>query len=235
MKHLLIGLLLISLQAKATDGEPSPACQVVLERDYVSSAPVQDETTEILKAALKYTRKILDLKFESHAFFTNNRELYGEFKRLETLKLDIEERRQEAIRRKVEKEKDSNALLLGLAVLEPNVAQRISKTLLRERANELQRQNNLIYSYKLQWDRHSRDYYSVVGQWAPYQHILQELTALEDSLQLTLKRLAEINQAAGVILTDVRQSLSTEWRQQDAEEICQSIDQQLLKIAEQAR
>jgi hypothetical protein len=52
---------------------------------------------------------------------------------------------------------------------------------------------------------------------------------------MTLKRLAEINQMAGVILTEVRQSLSTEWRQQDAEEICQSIDQQLLKIAKQAR
>jgi uncharacterized protein YfeS len=234
MKYLIMTLLFFTVQSHAQD-EMSPACQVVLERDYVSVSPVQDETTEILKAALKYTRKILDLKFESHAFFTNNRELYGEFKRLETLKLDIEERRQQAIARKVEKERDSNQLLLGLSVLDPKVAQKISNTLLRERANELQRQNNLIYSYKLQWDRHSRDYYDVVGQWAPYQHILKELTNLEDSLQLTLKRLAEINQTAGVILTDVRQSLSTEWRQQDAEEICQFIDQKLLKIAEQAR
>lgn len=234
MKYLLMSLVFFTVQTRASD-EISPACRVVLERDYVSVSPVQDETTEILKAALKYTRKILDLKFESHAFFTSNRELYGEFKRLETLKLDIEERRQQAIARKVEKERDSNQILLGLSALDPKVAQKISSTLLRERANELQRQNNLIYSYKLQWDRHSRDYYDVVGQWAPYQHILKELTQLEDSLQLTLKRLAEINQTAGVILTDVRQSLSTEWRQQDAEEICQSIDQQLLKIAEQSR
>lgn len=234
MKYLLMSLFFFTVQSNASD-EISPACRVVLERDYVSVSPVQDETTEILKAALKYTRKILDLKFESHAFFTSNRVLYGEFKRLETLKLDIEERRQQAIARKVEKERDSNQLLLGLSVLDPKVAQKISNTLLRERANELQRQNNLIYSYKLQWDRHSQDYYDVVGQWAPYQHILKELTNLEDSLQLTLKRLAEINQTAGVILTDVRQSLSTEWRQQDAEEICQSIDQQLLKIAEQSR
>jgi hypothetical protein len=234
MKYLMIGLMLLSTQSHAS-GEISPACQLVLERDYASVSPAQDETTEILKAALKYTRKILDLKFESHAFFRENRELYGEFKRLETLKIDIELRRQQAMQRKVEKEKDSNQLILGLATLNPKVAQKISTTLLRERANELQRQNNLIYSYKLQWDRYSQEYYEVVRQWAPYQHTLTDLTVLEDSLLMTLKRLAEINQMAGVILTEVRQSLSTEWRQQDAEEICQSIDQQLLKIAKQAR
>lgn len=236
-KYILITTLLMSTATQAGifkgryQGEMPKSCEVVFSKDYVeTTGSIKGDVAEVMHRAITYTKRILDLKFESYAYFVANRNSYGEFQKYSQIKMDFEIGVKNAEDRKKDKIEESNILINDLAKLEASLAKQIYRDISDEREDELERNNQIISDLNRHWDKNKKYYYQSVAVWAPYQNNLQNLAKLEDSLMETLKRLSEIDSASEESLKEIVSEIRT-WRQEEATIRCQAIDQKLQEMA----
>ncbi len=237
MKKYILPLLLMTTTAQAGifkgryNGELPKTCEVVFSKEYIeTTGTLKGDVAEVLHNALLYTRKILDLKFESHSYFVANRDSYGEYIKYKQMKDDFEAGVEDAEARKKIKLEATDALINDLAKIEKNLAKKIYGDISNERENEIERYNQIIRSLTKNWDKNKYWYYQALAVWSPYQNNLENLSSLEKSLMETLKHLADINTASEESLKELVNEIHT-WRHEEATMTCKTIDEKFQKMA----
>lgn len=237
MKHIIIFLISIHTTLvfgfdKKSSGTMPSTCVRVFETDYTSpTSSIETELSIAIRQSILYTKKILDLKFAAAGFLTENKSVYGEYVRLNEMKEDIESQKSLTQNLKDEFIEKSDALIISLNNIEESLARRIYQDLSNERSREISRHNIALNNLHKHWLNMKVAYYRSIAKWAPYENYLAELNKLESSLQDTLKRLAEIHQISGGILTDLSQELSRPITEGSEQQICKLIDDKLQALS----
>lgn len=233
MKFIIVFCFLIPFAQAETfkkkfEGSIPPACERVMTVDVGS---IEGEVETFIHKIVSLTRRILDLKFESHDFFRNNRALYGEYSRLKQMKEDIEIQKENVQKIKDKKIADSDAMILQLSATEENLAKRIYIDLNQEREKEITRLNIQHNNLHQHWLNIRRPYYRSFGKWAPYENNLQELNKLELALMSSLKNLSEIHAISKALVDDLTRELSVPNDRILDDTQCQEIEKKLIELA----
>lgn len=233
MKFIIVFCFLIPFAQAETfkkkfEGSLPPACERVMTSDMGS---IEGEVEAFIQKIVSLTRRILDLKFESHDFFRNNRTLYGEYSRLKQMKEDIEKQKESVQQLKDKKISDSDAMILQLSVADEILAKRIYIDLNQEREKEISRLNIQHNNLHQHWLNIRQPYYRSFGKWAPFENNLQELSKLELALMSSLKNLSEIHAISKTLVDDLTRELSVPNDRMLDDTQCQEIEKKLIELA----
>lgn len=238
MKYIITATLLLTSVAhagifkKTYKGPDVPkTCEVVFTKEYIeTTGSLKGDVAEVLHAAILHTRRILDLKFESHSYYVANRESYGEYMRFHEIKKNVDQMIKDAESSKENMIEKSDALIKDLAVMEKNLANRVYNDLSAQRENEIERYNKIVKDQTRFWDKNKFGYYQAISVWGPYQDNLSKLAQLEQSLMESLNRLAEINTLSETSLKELVSEIRT-WRHEEATLTCKTIDEKFQELA----
>lgn len=224
MKILVSTLFTMSLNAVATTTPES--CQEVLELS-VAEGPYANEIEEAIAAAVRDSKRVIELKLQAHSYGLTQPKIYGNYLKQVQIKEDIDLRISEAYSEKKKFLEQSDALLLSLV----NAESESYRHILWERNKAIKRFNKMIDKAQAEWRRKEKAYYNAVADWAPYGYQLQGLEKLEASLLISLENLRHIIQVSNSAFEELLKHLK-QWSPSRTGENCSKVSESLSAILE---
>lgn len=235
MKTLVLFFVLVPLSSvsaftQAFKGKVPSHCQSVFDRSYGDlNNPVQSETVKALAMAIRLTKEIMDLKFQTHAFMQENLSLYGEYVKQLEIKKNLDESKKSVEKHKQHMMTESDQKLEMLLKIQTELAKTMYRDVIDERDNEMIIYNNRLWRLEKEWNKKKNNYYWAVKAWSPYENRLQALDKVEIALQNSLRNLEEMHRSTGTSFADLMNVLNS-WRAEDADQTCEALDQKLAEM-----